>query len=277
MIRGMTAGFEDVGNTDIATAPGSGPGGPIGPVGIICALPGEIAALAAPLDHPRDGWFGPVEVRHGRLGGVPVIVALSGVGKVDGAVAATLLASAGVRALVVAGVAGAVNPAVAIGDVVVATRLVQHDYGLATDAGITVYAAGQLPVPGVAPAPEPRIDERLEEELRTALADLVLEPISLRPGETPRRPAIHFGTVATGDIFVNGPRVRQRIAELGALAVDMEGAAVARVAHLFGIPCVVLRAASDLAGRESDLDLAAFLPVAARGVARVAEIVVQHL
>jgi adenosylhomocysteine nucleosidase len=52
---------------------------------------------------------------------------------------------------------------------------------------------------------------------------------------------------------------------------------VARVAQVFGIPCVVLRAASDLAGRESDLDLAAFLPVAARGVARVAELVVPLL
>jgi adenosylhomocysteine nucleosidase len=262
---------------DIAPTPPGRPDMPLGPVGIICALPGEIAALAAPLEEPHDDRFGPIAVRYGRLAGVPVIVALSGVGKVDAAIAATLLASAGVRALLVAGFAGAVNPAVGIGDIVVATRLVQHDYGLATDSGITVYAAGQVPVPGVAPAAEPRIDERLEAELRAALADLVLEPISLRLDEPPRRPVIHFGTVATGDVIVNGPRARNRIADLGALVVEMEGAAVARVAELFGIPCVVLRAASDLAGRESDLDFAAFLPVAARGMAHVAEIVVPHL
>jgi len=170
-----------------------------------------------------------------------------------------------------------VNPAVGIGDIVVATRLVQHDFGLATDEGITVYAAGQLPIPSISPASEPRMDDALEQELRTALSVLVLDPVSVRLDQPPRRPGIHFGTIATGDVFVNGHGVRNRIADLGALAVDMEGAAVARVAHLFGITCVVLRAVSGLAGRESALDLATFLPAAARSVARVAEIAIPRL
>jgi adenosylhomocysteine nucleosidase len=253
------------------------PGAPAAPVALICAMPEEVAAICATLTDVRTVPLGPLEVRHGMLGKVPVVIALAGIGKVDAAIAATLLASAGARALVMAGVAGSLNPAVAVGDIVIGTRLIQHDYGLATDAGITTYAAGQIPFPDVAPQMEPRLDTALEERLRNALAGVTLPAVALRIDVPPRRPAVHFGTIATGDVFVSASSVRQRIADLGAIAVEMEGAAVTRVAQRFGIPCVVVRAASDLAGRASDLDMTAFLPAAARCVAAIITVVVPVL
>jgi adenosylhomocysteine nucleosidase len=88
-----------------------------------------------------------------------------------------------------------------------------------------------------------------------------------------RTPAIHFGTILTGDIFVNSERTRQRLhTEFKAQAVEMEGGAVAQVAHRWGpdIPVVNVRCLSDLAGAESHLDFRAFLPIAAKYASQVA-------
>jgi adenosylhomocysteine nucleosidase len=78
---------------------------------------------------------------------------------------------------------------------------------------------------------------------------------------------VHFGTILTGDCFINAEDHRQRLhGEFAAKAVEMEGGAVAQVARRWGndIPFVNVRCLSDLAGRSSHLDFRAFLPVAAR-------------
>lgn len=239
------------------------------PIAIICALAQEAAAVRSVLAYGADLQVGPLTVYTGTINDVPVQIVECGVGKVDAATSAAIVAMQGVAGFVVAGVAGSLNPLLPIGDIVVATRLIQHDYGRATDDGILIYAPGQLPVPEVAPELPGRLDPVLEQRVRTALEGVSLPPVSLRLDAPPRRPAVHFGTIVTGDVFVNSPRLRQRLADLGALAVDMESAAVWRVAERFGVPCLVLRAASDQAGRESAHDLAAFLPAAVRSVARL--------
>ena len=88
-----------------------------------------------------------------------------------------------------------------------------------------------------------------------------------------RTPAVRFGTILTGDSFVNSERTRQRLhATFQAQAAEMEGGAVAQVASRWGddIPVVNVRCLSDLAGAESHLDFRAFLPVAARYASLVA-------
>ena len=65
-----------------------------------------------------------------------------------------------------------------------------------------------------------------------------------------------------------GIRLRLR-ADYQADAVEMEGAAVGQVAAFFGIPAVVVRSLSDLAGAESHLDFDRFVSVVAPDAARV--------
>ena len=109
--------------------------------------------------------------------------------------------------------------------------------------------------------------------LRAAAAGLALEALPEQVGVGQRMPAVHFGTILTGDSFINAEDHRARLhREFEGKAVEMEGGAVAQVARRWGgdIPFVNVRCLSDLAGRSSHLDFRAFLPVAARYASLVA-------
>jgi adenosylhomocysteine nucleosidase len=89
-------------------------------------------------------------------------------------------------------------------------------------------------------------------------------------GAAARRPRLRFGAVLTGDQFLACEETRARLFdEHRALAIEMEGAAVAQVAEAYGKPWIVVRAISDLAGRESQRDFTAFVKAAAAGTAEV--------
>jgi adenosylhomocysteine nucleosidase len=98
-------------------------------------------------------------------------------------------------------------------------------------------------------------------------------PVDLFDDDTPRRaPMIKVGTIVSGDQFINDEQVRRRLQhQFHAHAVEMEGAAVAQVAKAFGVPAIVIRSVSDLAGAESHLDFGRFLSAGAPVSARVVE------
>src|SRR3712207_1103251 len=100
------------------------------PVGLIAAMPEELAQLADAFAETGRRDVAGLAFREGTLEGVPVVAVETGIGKVNAAVVATLLLHVfGCRALLLTGVAGGLDPALAVGDVVVARRLVAHDYG----------------------------------------------------------------------------------------------------------------------------------------------------
>jgi adenosylhomocysteine nucleosidase len=213
-----------------------------------------------------------VRFQPGRLGVIPVVLVETGIGKVNAALVATVLAERfGVAAYLFTGVAGGLDPKLGVGDVVVAERLIQHDYGAIVGGRIKPYRPGALPF-GARRAPlHFAPPEPLREQARAALADLALPEVpASATGGAARRPRLHFGTVLTGDQFLACEETRARLFdEHGALAIEMEGAAVAQVAEAYGRPWLVVRAISDLAGRESARDFTAFAQAAAAGAAVV--------
>lgn len=220
-------------------------------VGIIGAMDNEVAALIAALENDFVTERCQLTFHEGLIGGVPVVVVKSGVGKVAMASCAQQLCDIfGVDLLVNTGVAGAVDDRLDIGDVVVSTDLVHHDM----DATIFGYAPGQ--VPGL---PESFVAD-------TALAQKVAEVSARVEPEV----TVLAGRIATGDRFVSSAEDRAQIhGEFGALCAEMEGAALAEVAWLNGVPFVVLRAISDHADGTGAESYQQFEDLAADRMARL--------
>ena len=246
------------------------PGDP--PVGLICAVPEEIGHFGEGFRQDALTEVAGLAFRSGRLDGRAAVLVEAGIGKVNAALVATLLCREfGARALLFSGVAGGLDPDLGIGDVVVARTLIQHDYGAVVGGCLVPYQPGALPLPGFDNRHGYHLDPTLERTLAAALEGLALPelPAAATGGEA-RRPRLHFGTVVTGDAFVNCEATRLRLfGQFRAQAVEMEGAAVAQVAERFGVPCVVVRALSDLAGAESHMDFGSFVHAAAAGAAQL--------
>jgi len=242
-------------------------------LGVISALPEELAHLS-----DRSGsahQIGGVGFWRGQIAGRDAVFVESGAGKVNAGVAAALLLDRfDCRALLMCGVAGGLDPALGVGDVVIGTSHIQHDYGTHREGSFLTIQPGSRPSrggddwhPGY-PEPGP-----LVARLKDAVAGLALEALPADVGVGARQPSIHFGTILTGDSFINAEEHRQRLqGEFAAKAVEMEGGAVAQVARRWGddIPFVNVRCLSDLASSESHIDFRAFLPVASRYASQVA-------
>ncbi|GLK71243.1 5'-methylthioadenosine/adenosylhomocysteine nucleosidase [Ancylobacter dichloromethanicus] len=230
------------------------------PVGVLCAIPQEFAFLADNLTGAEVTECAGMVFHAGRLDGHQVVLARAGMGKVNAAIAATLLLERfECRLLLFSGIAGGLDPALSVGDVVIADHVVQHDAGYySPDEAFVVYQAGHLPFFSPYEGLGHAADGELIGRVRTALADLTLAPLSATGGE--RAPRLHYGRILTGDQFINAEAPRERLfRELGGAAVEMEGAAMAQVASAFATPWLVVRTLSDLAGRESHFDFRLFI------------------
>ncbi len=230
-------------------------------VGVIGAMAEEVDRLHHHLDAESVTEDAGRVYRHGLLAGQRVTVVQSRIGKVAAALtAASLIRDHHVDAIVFTGIAGALHGHLAIGDVVVATELVQHDLAGPPE----MFARGEIPLLGVVELATDESMLRAAVDAATAFVgdglDRVVTPAQLA-GLGIGRPSVHVGQVATGDEFIEGDLkdvVRRRTPD--AICVDMEGAAVAQVCHeLGGVPLCVIRAISDLSSGTASVDFPKFL------------------
>ncbi|MET1026566.1 MAG: 5'-methylthioadenosine/adenosylhomocysteine nucleosidase [Dongiaceae bacterium] len=252
------------------------------PIGIICALPEERVLLTEWLADSVSGTIAGRPMSQGKLDGRPVIVTESGCGKVAATIQATILMDRyDCRALMVSGVAGGLAPELAIADIVVADRLVQHDYGHLTDEGLRPFRPGEPPLGDRRHEIVFTVEPALLELVKVALRDVSFDLPPALAAQSQRRDGhvrLAFGPILTGDQFINSETTRERLhRDFQALAVEMEGGAVAQVAAMAGIPAIVVRSLSDLAGRDSHLDfgqfVAAVAPMAATVVRRITAVI----
>ena len=177
----------------------------------------------------------------GVLCGKDVIVVRSGVGKVNAAICAQILAgNFHVDTLINTGIAGSLDARIDIGDMVISADAVHHDM----DASAFGDPVGQVPRMDTFTFPA---DEKL-----AALAKKVNEEVN---------PEIKtfIGRVATGDQFVASQEVKDRIVNnFQALCTEMEGVGIAHAAYLNKIPYVIIRAISDKADNSAEMDYPTF-------------------
>jgi adenosylhomocysteine nucleosidase len=240
-------------------------------IGLICAIPHELLDLRAALDHDRRSSIGGFEFDQGRLDGRRVVLAEAGIGKVNTATVATLLAARfEASALVFSGVAGGLDPGLAIGDVVIAERAIQHDAGVIEEGRLHPYQAGHVPFCNPTRELGYATDPDLVQRVRARLENLELAPLSAAAGGSGRRPKLVYGTILAGDQFIHCEATRERLhREFQAQAAGMEGGALAQVAERLGVPWLEIRALSDLAGKDSRFDFARFVDEVAQSSARI--------
>lgn len=228
-------------------------------IAILSALPQEQHGLIELLQRPskvshagRDFWLGD-------LHGQSVVLAISKLGKVASATTATaLIERFSVLRMVFTGVAGGLGEGaggvVKVGDVVVGQNFVQHDMDVSP-----LFPRYEVPLYGKARfAGDAALTAALFEASRAAL----LEPHLLQA--YPEAKA-HLGLIASGDRFVSNASeshdLRRALQAAGheALAVEMEGAAVAQVCHDYGVPFAAVRTISDRADDSAHVDFPSFI------------------
>jgi adenosylhomocysteine nucleosidase len=140
--------------------------------------------------------------------------------------------------------------------VVIASRNLQHDYGVLVAGEIRTYQPGVPSLSGLDRTPGYDLAAPLAARLADAIGDISLPPVSAAvTGDVARSPVVALGTILSGDTFINcdATRIRQHMA-FKAAAVEMEGGAVAQVCRRLGdVPFINVRCLSDLAGATSHL------------------------
>ena len=220
---------------------------PAMPIVIITPIAEEYDALTKALDQRWQGHdlrqVGRIQAHVYRSG--DVIIAQGGLGKVQFAVTTQhLLDNLDDLSLVVcAGVSGSLTRDASVGDVVIGTTTVEHDFN--------------------SKSPDARLP-RFDGSARHLAA--------LRKAYSTSQSTfqVHLGPIASGDeAILNASRASELHSRTGALAVAWEGAGGARAAAFSRVPYVEVRGISDMADHDASSTWKANLPDAMRNVAVV--------
>lgn len=206
----------------------------------------EVELLRAALKDTKVVSMASSEYTTGTYAGKEVVLLKSGIGKVNAAMSTTILLHEFKPDVVInTGSAGGFDEALEVGAVVISDEVRHHD----VDVTIFGYEMGQM---AQMPAAY-KADDKLIEIAKQAVTEV---------GEH----QYGVGLICSGDAFMNDPKrvanVREHFPTMK--AVEMEAAAVAQVCYQFNTPFVVIRALSDIAGKESNISFDEFLPVAAK-------------
>lgn len=181
----------------------------------------------------------------GTLNGHAVVVCKCGVGKVNASVCTQILIDHfSVTHMIFTGVAGALDPDLRIGDIVVSSEAMHHDMD-ATAMGLPL---GHIPY----------------SENSIFKADPFLQHLALSvSGEVIADQKVRSGRILSGDQFISDrEKVNELYHDLSGLCAEMEGAAVAQVCDLNKVPYVIIRSMSDQANGSAMVDFLEFVETA---------------
>lgn len=168
----------------------------------------------------------------GAIGGRQIVLARSGVGKVNAAICAqSMILQFGADFIINSGIAGAIGKGLGVLDVVVSSDAVYHDM----DASAWGYKVGQVPQMDIYSFEADKTIVKKIQEIFPALPEAKGHKLAV-------------GRIASGDQFVADKELKARIVQnVNPLCVEMEGAAIAHACCLRNVPFVVIRTLSDMA------------------------------
>lgn len=222
-------------------------------VGIIGAMHIEVETIKALMENKTVETISGVDYVRGVLHGSEIVIAACGIGKVAAAMCAqTMILKYAPDCIINTGVGGSLYTKLAIGDIAVAEKLVQHDMDT-SPLGDPIGLISGINIVNI-PA-----DEKVINVLSQGI-------------ETLENVKGMRGIIASGDQFIASDEKKKFITEnFGAIVCEMEGASIAQVCYTNGVPFGVVRAVSDCADGSSHMDYGEFLPVAAANSAKLIE------
>lgn len=221
-------------------------------IGIIVAMEEELESILDIMDNIEEKEIYGLTFKTGQIEKNKIIVVKCGVGKVNAArVTQILIDTFNVKCVINVGAAGALNPFLNIGDIVIGEKLIQHDFditafdhdkGYITGVGDYIYS-----------------DSELIEKFENAANNLKEKDYKIKKG-----------IIATGDIFCTDIEMKNKIfSKFDADCVEMEGAAIAQVCYLDNIPFIVIRSISDSPNGNNEIDFDKFVELASKRCANI--------
>lgn len=211
-------------------------------IALIAAMEIERDAIVTYMENVERKEINKISFVTGTIKGKETVVVLSGVGKVQAAIATTiLLQNFTVDAIINIGTAGGLLKDQNVLDVVLSDRVVQHDFDTSPidgEDGIGKYFDA---------------DERLIHVCKEVFDSMEL--------------SYHFGMVASGDVFINNDEQLARLYKYfpASNCAEMEAGAIAEVCSFFNVPFVVIRSLSDVAHKEaSEMDFLTYAEKASK-------------
>lgn len=233
---------------------------PKGTIGIIGAMEEEVTLLKEMTSVKKTTEVSGMEFVEGTIGGNNVVIVQSGIGKVNAGICAeVLITKFNASSVINTGCAGSLDNDIDIGDFVVSTDAVQHDF----DVSPIGFERGEIPFSGLYAFPA---DEALQARAKKAIQEYAPDS------------KIFSGRVCSGDQFIYLDEQRETItSNFGGLCCEMEGAAIAQVCYLNKVPYVIIRAISDKVDGSEEIEYAEFEKEASEKCAAITGYMVEHL
>lgn len=213
-------------------------------IGIIAAMNEEIASIKKLMKDISVRNIYESEFILGTIHSKNVVLVKCGVGKVNSArTTQILIDNFDLEYVINVGTAGGLNEKIEIGDIVIAEKLVQHDFDITAGGHEKGYIShlGKYFYSDVNLVEKSKsIIENMNENFK-----------------------VITGLIATGDVFVQDITIKNRIKdEFNADCVEMEGASIAQVCTLDKVPFIVIRSISDKPNGNNGIDFEKYLELA---------------
>jgi adenosylhomocysteine nucleosidase len=230
-------------------------------IGIIGAMAEEIDLFKKNMEIRETFRFARTEYIVGSINGQEVVLLQAGIGKVKSTISTQILIDKfDVDMIIFTGLAGGLTPNLKRGDLVVANHVVQYDFDL------TAFGRRHGELPDLGRLLEP--DAKLVKFLCYAYDDVFADK-----KEAPR---LIVGSICSGDRFITDPRdIAWLQREFGAVATEMEGAAVGYTCLVNDVKFAILRTISDTGGDAATDDFDAYLKVASENSFKIVSTMLQ--